>query len=289
MNESSMPSSERQRLIAGYVLYDLTPDEAATLEAWAAADPAIAQEIAHMQQALELTYAPPEVQPPPHLRDAVLNAHRLTLSSTESRRDSVTETPVFLPGTAPAHSPMGDRQNDAERAQRHVTARRRWGRGFGAVAAALIVGLGISNVILWRSLQETRLQLAQTQGAPTRAVSLTSTDDAGAEVGSAQVTIKIDEKNLRAVLGTQDLPPLPEGQVYVLWTVLQPDAPFTTDSKDAILTQAFTVDEQGTVSTEVPLPSVYQDFRWIKALAITIESADAPQRHESSPILIEML
>lgn len=61
----SMPSEQLQLLIAGYVLGDLSSEEVEEFEQLLANDSAIADEVARMQKALEISYAPPEVAPPP--------------------------------------------------------------------------------------------------------------------------------------------------------------------------------------------------------------------------------
>ncbi|MEB3230140.1 MAG: anti-sigma factor [Leptolyngbyaceae bacterium] len=277
---SNISSDDWQRLIAGYVLYDLSQEEAAMLEQWMAADPAIAQavtlEIERMQQVLDLAYAPEAVAPPAHLRQAILTAHQNSLVTTDGQGTSHLSGAIAQPPTA---QPPMDFQ--AHRA-------RRWQWGLGAIAATLIAGLGLSNVMLWRSLQLARAQLEDATPTIARTVALNPTDSSPI-TATPSVVVQMDVTDLQATLGAENLPPLPEGQVYVLWTVLQPDAPFTTDDKGAILTQTFTVDEQGTATTEIVLPPVYQDLQWVKAIAITVEAAEAPQRHESSPLLIEML
>ena len=249
-------TEELQWLTSGYVLYDLSLEEADTLEQLMASNPAIAQEIDRTQQALELAYACPEMQPPASLRASILNAYDAERNTTPQAEFSSTVVPF--------------------------SQRRGWLAGLGAVAAMLIVGLSISNLVLWRSLQVLQ---AQQSTDDVLTVSL-KPDDIG---NAASVEVMIDPTDLQATLNVENLPPLPEGQVYVLWTVVQPDAPFTVDDKDAILTQVFTVDDQGKTVEQMPLPRVYHHRQWLKAIAITIESADAPQRHESSPILIEML
>ena len=69
-----MTSEQLQLLIAGYVLGDLNANEAKEFEQLLATNPAIVREVAAMQQALELSYAPPEVSPPRKLRSQVLAA-----------------------------------------------------------------------------------------------------------------------------------------------------------------------------------------------------------------------
>ena len=248
MNDRPELSAEQQQLIAGYVLYSLDPEEAAAVEQLLATSPAAVQELERLQQSLELAHADAEVAPPSRLRAALLG-------SDVSRADTVLELPPRPPIP--------------------------WRWGLGAAAAVLIAGLGISNIVLLRSLARAQLDQATPE---LRTVALTP-DDAS----SASVLVQIDTAALQATLGAENLPPLPPGQVYVLWTVLAPDAPFTTDDKNAILTQTFTVDDQGRASAQVALPPVYQDSRWVEAIAVTVETAEAPQRHEASPILIEPL
>ncbi|MEO1621344.1 MAG: anti-sigma factor, partial [Cyanobacteria bacterium J06632_3] len=87
----------------------------------------------------------------------------------------------------------------------------------------------------------------------------------------------------------EGLPTLSPDQVYVLWTVVKPNTPATTDHKDAILTTVFTVDDSGNQTQEIALPSVFEDVNSVKAVAISIESSTAPEEHEASPILIKRL
>ena len=51
----------------------------------------------------------------------------------------------------------------------------------------------------------------------------------------------------------------------------------------------FTVDEQGQLSEQIVVPKAFRESNTVKAVAITVEDAAAPQRHESAPILIEQL
>jgi hypothetical protein len=102
--------------------------------------------------------------------------------------------------------------------------------------------------------------------------------------------VVINPDTLAGSLKVDNLPPLDPGSVYVLWTVVDPNARVTTDEKNAILTAVFTVDENGQVSQPIDLPAVYRrDPGLIRAVAITQESADVPQAHRSKPILIQRL
>jgi hypothetical protein len=71
-----------------------------------------------------------------------------------------------------------------------------------------------------------------------------------------------------------------------MWTVLEPNAPFTTDDKDAILTEVFRVDEQGNFTETVPVPVVYRVEGVVTNVAVTIEDAAAPQLHVGAPVVI---
>lgn len=244
-----MLSEQLQLLVAGYVLGDLSSEEADEFEQLLATNSAIAQEVAQMQQVLETSYAPPEVSPPSHLRLAIMEAHQ----------------------AIPRNSP------------RPVTKLARpflsvWTIG---AAAVLIVALGISNYHLWRSLQVIQAQSRQdeflTYSLRAKNASLSS------------ATVAVNPNKLEATLNVENLPPLPSGKVYVLWTVLKPGAPFTTDNKNAILTDVFKVDTKGNVSKQIPVPEAYRTEDVVTAIAVTMEDAVAPAKHAGAPILIVRL
>ncbi|AFY30613.1 anti-sigma factor domain-containing protein [Calothrix sp. PCC 7507] len=245
----SIPPEDLQELLAGYVLGDISPTEARQIEQLIASDPAIASEITQLQQVLESTHNTPEINPPPALKEAILAAYQ------------------------PARE---------EYTHKLLAWRRNWPKGLGVVAAMLILGLSISNYLLWRALQTSRAEIAQIQP-------LTLVLQPIAVNTPASVKVKVNPQKLEATLTVKDLPPLSPGKVYVLWTVLAPNAPFTTDTKNAILTQVFTVDADGNLSRQIPVPPVFRQQGIVKAVAVTVEDATAPQRHKSSPILIQQL
>lgn len=258
----STPSDEQRLLIAGYILHTLSAEEAASFEQLMKNHPEMVEELEQMQADLETVYNPPPVQPPAHLRAAVLEAHSAAIAQPSSATPS-------------------SREGQYMDAVPTAVSRRRQPLRWGAIAALLIAVLGISNILLWRRLQNASMT-AQTDNV--LVISLQPTADE--QTAMARVIVEPDE--LTAELIVENLPTLPEDQVYALWTVLEPGAPYTTDDKNAILTKAFTVD-QPNAPKQISLPPVYQEPEWIKAIAITIEAADAPQRHVASPILIETL
>lgn len=256
----SISAEALQQLIAGYVLYDLSPEESATLQRLMAQDPEIARSIEQMQTLLEAAYDPATVAPPDRLRATIVGTHQALAPTADIPSRSRPE--VGLPSSSQKS--------------------RRWS-SWGAIAAAVIVGLGISNIVTWRSLQ-----MARQPQAPTETITVTLTPTAGSD-GPTVATVTINPEDLQATLDIEQLPPLEEGQVYALWTVVQPDAPFTTDEKNAILTEVVSNADLSDAAVQIPLPPVYRDREWIEAIAVTVEAADAPQRHESSPILFTAL
>lgn len=250
----SMPSEHIELLIAGYVLGDLDRDEAAEFERLLGENPAIAQEVVRMQEALELTYTPPVVEPPAHLRSAIMNAN---VHEATPRRSS-----DF--GVRASRSPFP------------------WGMTAGVAAAVLIVALGVNNYRLWQALEVAR---TETQQLDILTYSLQGTKAAN----PASATLVVNPNNLEARLKVKDLPPLPFGKTYVLWTVLRQGAPFTTDDKAAILTEVFNVDAQGNVSRTITVPEVYRSKELVAKIAVTMEDAASPQNHKESPILITSL
>ncbi len=252
----SISSEQLQLLLAGYVLYDLSPEESATLSELLVANPALQQDIDQLQQVLEIAYDADSVSPPTHLRMALLQTAAQSVDGAEA-----VSAPVAALGRRP----------------------RRWGRIWGATAAALMAGLSLSNLMLWRTLQLERAD----QPDETLTIAL-GAPEGGASSGQAQVVI--NPNTLAGSLTVENLPPLEPGAVYVLWTVVDPNATVTVDQKNAILTTVFTVDEQGQVSQPIDLPPVYRrDRNLVRAVAITKESAAAPQAHLSPPLLIQPL
>lgn len=249
-----IPPDELELLIAGYVLNDLSPEEAAAIAPYLA-DGAVTAAIEDCQIAWEAAYLPAAVQPAAHVRSAVMAGFDASLA-------------------APARS--------TPRWLTELRALPRWAKATGLAAAAMIVALGTSTLWLWRSLQ---LQLAQ---APRPSMEMVLRPTAGT-LPTAEVAIAVDPQRMTGTLKVNQLPPLAPGKVYALWTVLDSDAPFTTDHKNAILTHVFVLNGPGDRVQELVLPKAFQDLNCVKAVAISIEDARAPQRHQSSPILIQRL
>ncbi len=251
----AMSSEHLQLLIAGYVLGDLNADEAAEFERLLMEHPAIVDEVNQMQEALELSFNLPDVEPSAHLRSAVLDAHAhsttiATLSSSTSRKLGRKPFP--------------------------------WSRALN-VAAAIVIGvLGVNNYRLRQTLQASQ---TETQRSASLTFSLRGTQAATA----ASATVAVNPNTLEAILTVKNLPPLPPGKIYVLWTLPKQDAPFTTDSKGAILTEVFSVDAQGNVAQSIVVPKLYRSEALVSKVAVTVEDATSPQKHQGTPIMITSL
>ncbi|MGB3533615.1 MAG: anti-sigma factor [Microcoleaceae cyanobacterium] len=263
MNQS-MPSEELQLLIAGYVLNDLSDEEAAIIEELLK-DAEVMQAVEQMQLAVEQAYAPDEVQPSPQLRSVIMNFAESTQPIVNQRVEPDSDMGSKMPSKTSS-----------------VVLLPRWVKLLGALAAVLITGLSLSNYLLWRSL---RIQQARVN-TESLVLSLQPTTNVNL---SPEVVVTADPETLRGTLAVKNLPPLEPGKVYVLWTVLAPDAPFTTDPKNAILTQVFSIPATGEQTQPLILPRAFQDPTLVEAFAITVEDATSPQRHQSSPILIQKL
>ncbi len=99
---------------------------------------------------------------------------------------------------------------------------------------------------------------------------------------NAEAKLIVNPHQLDATLTVSNLSPLPQGKVYALWTVVGKEAPFTTDSKGAILTEVFQVNERGEVLKTIAVPRVHRNNEQIPKMAITIETESAPQAHTGS-------
>lgn len=255
----AMPAEELHLLIAGYVLGDLSPEEAAEFEQILAQDPAIVAEIAQMQSALETTYGATEVVPPPHLRSHILGPVDQGLPQTEH---NLQPEPTSLPTRS-----------------RPFSSLRSW---LEIAAVVLLIALGINNYRLSRALQAS-------QAETLRYAALTYQLQATQANSSASAQVMVDPNTLKGRLTVQNLPPLPAGKVYVLWTVLDPTAPFTTDTKDAILTQTFQVNDRGASVQEIVVPPAFRSREFVSKVAVTIEDAATPQKHVGKPIMVAKL
>jgi anti-sigma-K factor RskA len=185
MTGSSSPE-HLEELITGYVLGDLNSEEVEEFERLLAENPQLATEVQSLQAVFNLLpYTLPDVEPPPNLRSAILEA------VAPSKRD---------------------------RAGRKVI-RGQWSPILGSAAALLALVFGLDN---YRLRQELKLQRAQQnvitvlQQPNTRLLSLVGTDKANTASGS--IAIALDAQ--KAAIALQNLPPAPADRIYRLWAIV---------------------------------------------------------------------
>ena len=247
---ASLPPKCEQVLISGYVLGNLSPAEAMLFEEILSENPEVAQQVTELQQTLELAYFPAEVAPP-----STLKAKLLAANAALSNAEPAATTTNFLTQWRQKLS---------------------WGKTLGAISAALILGLGITNYWFWQTLQKASIEIPASEKL---VYSLQGVDS------ESQAKLIVNPHKLDATLTVSNLSPLPEGKTYALWTVVGKEAPFTTDSKGAILTDVFQVNNQGEVSKNIVVPRVHRNNQQIQKIAITIEAESAPQAHTGSILM----
>lgn len=236
-----MTHAEAEELLGAYVLDALDEAEARRMEehlSWCAEHAAAAAELRASQSLLALTAG--EVDPPSELRQRIVQA--VAANPSQSRAES---SPV--PGPAPAVVPI-------RRAPLPRWAPR---RAYAAVAAALLVSLGIGTYVGYQVSQSRQPVTYSFQGDPTRAP--------GAE---AQLVYFKDRK--LAVLAVSGLPRLTAGHVYELWLI-----------KNLVpVDEGVNADANGNVAARIS-----SDLSQFDQLAITIEPGEQPLP-TTTPILI---
>ena len=204
--------TDRQDLLVRYACGDLTLAEAASLQAQLAADPALAREAESLQRAFESIGTAAAVEPPAHLRQKVLNA---VAQSARSNDTSLTE-----------------------RAKSH----KRWSTtvlGLLATAATVAcVALLVDRAQLQRDAK-LQTQAAAMLREPNVVLSFELQGSGSAADARGVVLLDLDAR--RASIALTKLPPLPAGQAYHLWAVLEdkqvPCGRFVRDASGAIYTQ----------------------------------------------------
>lgn len=198
---SELPSERIEEMITAYVLGDLDPQEAEEFKRLLANHPTLVDEVSRLKRTLGLMPYAKVVEPPPHLRSAVLEAAQSLKRPTPKLN-------------------------------------LRWSIALGSAAAMLAIVLGIQSYQLRQELQSQRdVMIALQQPNVLLLFALKGTGKAPGAFGT--VAMDLDDK--RAAVAIQNLPVLPAGQVYRLWAVVANEniacGQFKADSRGTVINQ----------------------------------------------------
>ena len=216
-------------LAAGYVLDDLSSEEAVRLRQALAEDPALSEEIESFEEAFSLLpYGLPSTEPSARLKDKILSAASRPVADTVSEPQRLTALPS---NDLPISSPR----------------QRNWGRWMPAIstgiAAIAVAALCLNQVQLGRQSQQTaalqqqldatnselknlrsnlqanRETIALLSDPNTQVQSLIGTvpNSTDSSLATARLLAKSGDREVTLV--AQDLPQLPADQIYRLWSV----------------------------------------------------------------------
>jgi len=248
MTSTPLPDNWRI-LLAGYVLDDLTAEEAAQVQGWLADYPEVAAELATLEASWHtLPEGLPPQSPPPQLRDRVLNAVQAS-----SANDSLASTPA-------SPTPVSPTQAGLPRRPARPWGLAWFGVGWVATAAAL-VAVVVENQRLRQELLHSKAVVASFSQPDNRLYTLAGTE--AQPQASGRLVVDPDDKT--ALMITENLPPLRTDQVYRLWAIAGQEPLFCGQFNPNA--------EQSTDRWQ--LPDVACADAGVQML-ITEESADAP-------------
>lgn len=264
----SLPPEYLEELLAGYALGDLSPEEAEDLQQLLLTYPELVVEAQILQEVLAaLPYALPVVEPNPQVRQNILHA-----LNAENSLASFTENPVETLAPVQANPRAKIKRNG-------------WGISIpwvkiaGSMAALVVVAIALDNYRLRQQMVAMQGQingqkdlLAMLQQPNTRLVSLKGMDQAVTASGSIVVT----PGEAQAVLVLQNLSPLPDGQTYQLWSIV---------NNQNIPWEQFRVDQRGTVFAKLSLPVNLA----VNRLVITVELSPSPSAPTGPMVMISEL
>jgi hypothetical protein len=204
MNKSFDPEHIKN-LAAGFVVDDLTPEEAQEFQLLLDEHPELIAEVDDLQEVLrQVLDGFTEIEAPAHLLPKILEqAESSTRQATEVKRNSV---------RVAMRSP------------------RQWTKIAGSIAALFVVILGVDNYRLRQNMgivtadnQRLRQDFAQAQVVKTMLQNnetrlFTFKGVNSADVASGSIVINAEQQ--KAVMVFRNLPAPPPGHVYLLWTVV---------------------------------------------------------------------
>jgi anti-sigma-K factor RskA len=258
-----LPPEYLEDLLAGYVLGNLSPEEAEDLQRILLDRPELVAEAQILQEVLAvLPYALPVMEPSSQLRQNILDA--LTVNNS---LDHALENPLGHD----LHQSI-NHQSINQSSLRNQIDRPSWRRSIpwrkviGGLVALVAVAIAVDSyrlrqqvVAMQRQISGQRDLLAMLQQPNTRLVSLKGMDQAVTASGNIVMT----PGESQAVLILQNLTPLPDGQAYQLWSIV---------NNQKIPWEQFRVDKKGTVFVKLALP----ENQAVTRLAITVELSPPP-------------
>jgi anti-sigma-K factor RskA len=258
-----LPPEYLEDLLAGYVLGNLSPEEAEDLQRILLDRPDLIAEAQILQEVLAvLPYALPVMEPSPQLRQNILDA--LTVNnSLDHSLDKALDHDL----SQSISNQSNNQSNLRTRINRPVWGISiPWRKVIGGLAALVAVAIAIDNyrlrqqlITMQRQINSQRDLLAMLQQPNTRLVSLKGMDQAVTASGNIVMT----PGESQAVLILQNLTPLPDGQAYQLWSIV---------NNQKIPWEQFRVDQKGTVFVKLSLP----ENQAVTRLAITVELSPPP-------------
>ncbi|GAX44109.1 hypothetical protein NIES4075_51260 [Tolypothrix sp. NIES-4075] len=182
MNRSSTPEY-LEELAAGYVVGNLDAEEAEEFRQLLAENPELLTEVNHLEEVMgQLLYGLNEVEPPQHLRSAILEAADI----------SANPTPVLKRSPLP------------------------WSKIVASIAALLVLVLGLENYRLRQDLSIAKNVTTLLESSETRLFSLRGMDIANTASGK----IIMNPQQQKIAIFIQKLPAPPVGHVYRLWALV---------------------------------------------------------------------
>jgi hypothetical protein len=216
-------------LVAGYILDDLSHEESARLNQALAETPTLYEEIESFKEAFSLLpYDMPILEPSARLKDKIISAASHSIAGTSLETPDSNVVPIASP--------------------RHRT----WKRWIPAIstgiAAVAVTALSINQVFLGRQFQQTAALQQQLEATNTELKRLKSelkanqgtiarlsepntqvyslvgatSNPKNSRLATARLLAKPGDRTVTLV--AQDLPKLPNNQIYRLWSVATPSS-----------------------------------------------------------------
>ncbi len=254
-----LPPEYLEELLAGYVLGNLSSEEAEDLQRILLDRPELVAEVQVLQEVLAvLPYALPVMEPSLQLRQNILDALTINNSLDHSLENSLDHD---------LHQSINHQSNLRKNINRPSWRRSvPWRKVIGGLAALVAVAIVVDSYRLRQQVFAMQRQIigqrdliAMLQQPNTRLVSLKGMDQAVTASGNIVMT----PGESQAVLILQNLTPLPDGQAYQLWSIV---------NNQKIPWEQFRVDQKGTVFVKLSLP----ENQAVTRLAITVELSPPP-------------